>query len=90
MTLKVVVRTVAKKELMIVLSYMGKLSLQICIRINRVMKNKLSHCNFPITFQAKCKLISFFTFKIKFLFSYVLTLLINLSAVTVMLPIGQS
>ena len=65
LTLKIVVSTVAKKELMIVLSYMGKLSLQIRIRINRVMKNKLSHCNFRIAFQVKCKLINFFTFKDK-------------------------
>ena len=50
---------------MIVLSYLGKLSLQICTRIICVMKNKLPHCNFRIVFQSKCKLINFFTFKDK-------------------------
>ena len=50
---------------MIVLPYLGKLSLQIRTRINRVMKNKLPHCNFRIVFQSKCKLINFFTFKDK-------------------------
>ena len=57
--------TVPKKDLMIVLPYLGKLSLQIRTRINRVMKNKLPHCNFRIVFQSKCKLINFFTFKDK-------------------------
>ena len=50
---------------MIVLPYLGKLSLQISTRINRVMKNKLPLCNFPIVFQTKCKLINLFTFKDK-------------------------
>ena len=65
LTQKVVVSTVPKKDLMIVLPYLGKLSLQIRTRINRVMKNKLPHCNFRIVFQSKCKLINFFTFKDK-------------------------
>ena len=39
LTQKVVVSTVTKKDLMIVLPYLGKLSLQIRTRINRVMKN---------------------------------------------------
>ena len=64
-TPKIVVTTVTKKGLMIVLPYLGKFSLQIRTRINRVMKNKLPHCNFRIVFQTKCKLINFFTFKDK-------------------------
>ena len=62
---KVVVGTVPKKDLMIVLPYLGKLSLQIRTRINRVMRSKLPHCNLRIVFQTKCKLINFFTFKDK-------------------------
>ena len=50
---------------MIVLPCLGKLSLQIRTRINRVMKNKLRHCNFRIVFQSKCKLINLFTFRDK-------------------------
>ena len=50
---------------MIVLPYLGKLSLQICTRINRVMKNKLPHYNFKTVFQTKSKLVNFFTFKDK-------------------------
>ena len=61
LTQKVVVSTVPKKDLMIVLPYLGKLSLQIRTRINRVIRNKLPHCNL----QTKCKLINFFTFKDK-------------------------
>ena len=65
LTRKVVVSTVPKKDLMIVVPYLGKLSLQIRTRINRVMRNKLPHCNLRIVFQTKCKLINFFTFKDK-------------------------
>ena len=65
LTQKVVVSTVPKKDLMIVLPYLGKLSLQIHTRINSVMKNKLPHWNFRIVFQSKCKLINFFIFKDK-------------------------
>ena len=50
---------------MIVLPYLGKLLLQIRTRINRVMRNKLPHCNLRIVFQTKCKLIHFITFKDK-------------------------
>ena len=65
LTQNVVVSTVPKKHLMIVLPYLGKLSLQIRTRISGVMENKLPHCNFRIVFQSKCKLINFFTFKDK-------------------------
>ena len=65
LTRKIVVSTVPKKDLMIVLTYLGKLSLQIRTRINRVMRNKFPHCNLRIVFQTKCKLINFFTFKDK-------------------------
>ena len=65
LTQKVFVSTVPKKDLMIVLPYLSKLSLQIHTKINCVMKNKLPHCNFRIAFQSKCRLINFFTFKDK-------------------------
>ena len=66
LTRKVVVSTVPKKDLMTVQPYLGKLSLlHIRTRINRVMRNKRPHCNLRIVFQAKCKLINFFTFKDK-------------------------
>ena len=45
LTRKIVVSTVPKKDLMIVLPYLGKLSLQIRTRINRVMRNKLQSPN---------------------------------------------
>ena len=65
LTQKVVVSTVPKKDLMIVLPYLGKLSPQIRTRVNRIMRNKLPHCNLRVVFQTKCKLINFFTFKDK-------------------------
>ena len=87
LTRKVVESIVPKTDLIIVLPSLGKLSLQICTRVNRVMKNKLPCCNFRIAFQIKCKLINFSHSKINFLFSYVLALFINLSALAVVLPI---
>ena len=50
---------------MIALPYLGKLSLQIRTRINRVIKSKLPHCNFWIAFRSKCKFINFITFQDK-------------------------
>ena len=57
---KPVVSTVPKKNLVIALPYLGKFSLQIRTRINRIMRNKLPHCN--IRSQTKCKISNFFTF----------------------------
>ena len=65
LTTKPVVSTVPKKELIITLPYLGKLSLQIRTRINRIMKNKLPYCNVQFVFQTKCKISNFFTFKDK-------------------------
>ena len=65
LTPKPVVSTVPKKELIITLSYLDKLSLQIRTRINRIMKNKLPCCSVQFVFQTKCKISNFFTFKDK-------------------------
>ena len=62
---KPVVSTVPKKNLVIGLPYLGKLSLQIRTRINHIMKNKLPYCNIRFVFQTKCKISNFFTFKDK-------------------------
>ena len=51
------------------------------------MKNKLSHCNFRIVFKINVSLSMLSHSKIKFLFSYVLALFINLSAMAAMLTI---
>ena len=57
------VSTVPKKNLLIALPYLGKLSLQICTRINYITKNKLPYCNVQFFFQTKWKISNFFTFK---------------------------
>ena len=51
------------------------------------MKHKLPYSNLGTVFQTKCKLMTFFEFKGKILFSYVLGCLINLDPVNAMLPI---
>ena len=45
LTPKIFVITVPKKDLEVVLPYLGKLSLQIHTKINRVMRNKLPYFN---------------------------------------------
>ena len=39
------------------------MSLQICTKINCIMKNKLLCCSIRFVFQTKCKISNFFTFK---------------------------
>ena len=62
---KPVVSTVPKKNLVIALPYLGKLSHQIRTRINRIMENRLPYCNIRFVFQTKCNISNFFTFKDK-------------------------
>ena len=82
---KIVVSTLSKNDLIIVLIYLGKLSLQIHTKINRIKKNDFLYLNLQIVFQTKWKLIDLSHLKIKFLFSYILTLFVNLSVVTAQL-----
>ena len=82
---KIVVITLSKNDLIIVLIYLGKLSLQIHTKINRIKKNDFLYLNLQIVFQTKWKLIDLSHLKIKFLFSYILTLFVNLSVVTAQL-----
>ena len=62
---KPLVSTVPKKDLLMTLPYLDKLSLRIYTRINHIMKNKLSYCNDPFVFQTNCKIYNFFTFRDK-------------------------
>lgn len=66
-----------KKDLIIVLPYLGKLSFQIRTRIDCVMKNELIYFKFRIVFQSESKMINFSHSKRKYLFSYVLALVIK-------------
>ena len=65
LTPKPVTITVPKKDIIMALPYLSKLSLQIRTRINCIMKNKLPYFNVPFVFQTKCKISNFFTFKDK-------------------------
>ena len=62
---KPLVSTLPKNNLVIALSYLGKLSLQIRTRINGIMKIRLPYCNMLFVFQTKCDISNFFTFKEK-------------------------
>ena len=57
---KPVVSTVSKKNLLITLPCLRKLSIQMRTRINRIIKNKLPYCKVRFVFQAKCKISNFF------------------------------
>ena len=87
LALKPVVSTVPKKNLIIALPYLGKLSLQIHTRINRIRKNKLPYCNIWFVFQTKCKISNFVHFKTKCHLSYILALFTNFSVVAAILRI---
>ena len=58
---KPVVSTVPKKDLVIALPYLGKLSLQTHKRI----RSKLSYCKIRLLLQSKCKVSNFYTSKDK-------------------------
>ena len=60
LALKPIVSTIPKKDLVIALPYLGKLSLHIHTRIYCIMKNKLPSCNIQFVFQAKCKISNSF------------------------------
>ena len=77
LTSKIVVSSVLKKDLIIVLPYLGKLSFQIRTRIDCVMKNELIYFNFRNVFQSESKMTNFSHAKRKYLFSYVLALVIK-------------
>ena len=53
LTPKIVARARPKKDLMIVLPYLAKLSLQSLTRINCVLENKLPYCNLRIACQIR-------------------------------------
>ena len=72
-----IVSSVLKKDLIIVLPYLGKLSFQIRTRIDCVMKNELIYFNFRNVFQSESKMTNFSHSKRKYLFSYVLALVIK-------------
>ena len=57
---KMVIAIVPKKDLMMVLPYLGKLLLQICTTISCSIKIKLPCCNLWIVLQNKCKLSNCF------------------------------
>ena len=63
MTPKTLINKLPKKDLHIVPPYLGKLSFQICTRINHIMENILLDSNIHFVFQSKCKISNFFTFK---------------------------
>ena len=65
LTPKSIVSAVPKKNLVITLPYLGRLSLQIHTRIKQIMKNKLTYFDHWGFFQPKCNISNFFTFKDK-------------------------
>ena len=65
LTPKPIVSTVPKKNFVIDLSDLGKLSLHIRTGINRITKNKLPYCNIRFVLHTRCNISNYFTFKDK-------------------------
>ena len=54
---------VPKKELICVLPYLGKASLDLRIRLRRTIERNLPFCKLKIIFRSKCRLNTLFRFK---------------------------
>ena len=57
---KQIVPTVPKKELLVVLPYLGTFSLNLRKRLYKSVSNSLPQCNIKVIFESKNRLISFF------------------------------
>ena len=84
---KPVVITVPKIDLVTALPYLGKLSLQIRTRINRIIKVNSRTVISGFISGLSLKLVNFLLLKTKFHDSYVLALFTSFSMVAAMLPI---
>ena len=62
---KPLVSTVPKNDLVTARPYLGNFYVQIRIRINTMMNNKLPYCNIRFVFQTKYKISNFFRFNDK-------------------------
>ena len=60
---KIAKLTVPKKEILLILPYIGKISLQIRTKIDKVFKEFLPYCNLRIVYHSNCRLKTFFPFK---------------------------
>ena len=60
---KSVKSTVPKKDCLIVLPYLGRISLQIRSKLNKVFKEFMPYCNLRIVYNSNCRLKTFFRFK---------------------------
>ena len=52
-----------KKDCLIVLPYLGRISLQIRSKLNKVFKEFMPYCNLRIVYNSNCRLKTFFRFK---------------------------
>ena len=84
-SLKILEYTVSKKELFIVLPYLGMSSFYLGTRLQKTINSNISFCKIKIL-RNLCK-ISFLSSKIRYLCVYALTLFISLRVVDAMLPI---
>ena len=57
---KPIKHNVPKKEILLVLPFLGKISLQIRTKISRIIDRKLPHCNVRIVFRSGSEMCTFF------------------------------
>ena len=84
---KILEHTVPKKELFIVLPYLGMPSLCLRTRLQKSINSNISFCKIKIIFKSSTRLANFLGSKIRYLCVYALTSFISLRVVDEMLPI---
>ena len=84
---KILEHTVPKKELFIVLPYLGMPCLYLRTRLQKSINSNISFCKIKIIFKSSKRLANFFRFKDKTPLCLLLTLFLSLCVVDAMLPI---
>ena len=79
--------TIPKKELFIVLPYLGISSLCLRTRLQKSINSNISICKIKIIFKPSTGFANFFRFKDRYVYVYALTLSINLRVVDAMQPL---
>ena len=87
LTEKPVTLTAEKKDLVIVLQFLGKLSLDLRTRFKNSISKNLPFCKIRVIFKSSTRISNFSSSKIKFPIAYALTSFTNFRVVDAMLPI---
>ena len=82
---KQIVPTVPKKELLVVLPYLGTFSLNLRKRLYKLVSKILSQCNIKVIFQSRNDWVAFFNLRTTFPYIFAPILFINFTVVIAIL-----